>query len=340
MYFLDVDFSENYTKKSILSINDPIIELEELQDVDTATDGVIPARNSSAYQIFFLETSYPEGGFLNITPREACAVESAAKMHPHHNIYLLFVGNITINSALNCTKIVKNVLRDNPNVFLRKLDYVEFSKGTPMEDFFKKNKNFKESKFFKTHLADMLRLITLYKYGGLYFDLDVVVLKNFEELGENFVARAEGPFMMSGTLQFSSKGIGHIFAENCLKDLAKHYRPGIWGAQGPELITRQMKRICGVNSVNDMTVERCKGIKIFERSKFLPVPYTNHKKYFAPKLTARMVKHVEKSSFTAHIFSKMNRHFKLFKGDKAAYLSLAEKYCPVVYNTLDVGDPF
>lgn len=38
-------------------------------------------------------------------------------------------------------------------------------------------------------MSDILRLTVLYKYGGLYFDTDVVVLKNMDELPANFLGK-------------------------------------------------------------------------------------------------------------------------------------------------------
>lgn len=307
-----------------------------LQDIDTGE--IVPNRDQSAKQIFFVETSHPEGGFLEINPREACAIESAAKMHPEYLIYVLFAGRIAIDLNGNSTKIVRNLLEANKNVHFRRLDVVKFAEGTPMEVFFKSGR-YKNSKHLPTHLADILRLVTLWKYGGLYFDLDVVVIKNHAELGESFLVKSLNRMLMSGTMQFGGHGIGHTFVEDCLKDLVKHFRGGSWAGNGPDLVTRRMQALCGTRILTEMTEERCQGMKVLEMKLFLPIWYPSHKMYFASSYSNKVFKMVE-NSYTAHIFNHMNHHLKLRKGWKAGYLNLAEKYCPVVYGTLDDGDPF
>lgn len=329
---LDESFDEN-----VFAVTVDISKGELLQDVDTAD--VVPHRDLSAKQIFFVETSHPEGGFLEINAREACAIESAAKMHPDYNIYVLFVGRIAIDPNGNCTKMVRNLIKANPNVYFRRIDIEQFSKTTPMEKFFESGR-YKNSKHLSVHLADILRLVALWRYGGLYFDLDVVVIRNHKELGENFLAATTNIMLMSGTMQFSGNGVGHVFVDECLKDLDKHFRGGSWGGNGPDLVTRQMKKFCGTRNTTEMTEERCQGMKVLDKSLFLPIWYPSHKLYFAPSFAKRIASLVESKSFTAHIFNHMNHHFKLFKGGKAAYLTLAESYCPVVYGTLDTGDPF
>lgn len=338
--FLNAFDSSTYIKsqqqEAIQIISDDINDDELLQDVDRAD--IIPQRDSSSKQIFFIETSHPEGGYLNINAREACAIESAALMHPDYKIFVLFAGRIAIDANNNCSIMINNMFKEYHNIHFRRINPMEFSKNSPMESFFKTDK-IKSSKHLPTHLADILRLVTLYKYGGLYFDLDVVVVKSLAELGENFLGASTNKMLMSGTLQLSGNGIGHEFAEACLKDIAKHYRGGTWAGNGPDVVTRGMQKFCETVWVDQMTADQCKGLRALPKKTFLPIWYPSHKIYFAPSY-ARLAYKLVENSYTAHIFNHMNYHLKLFKGGRAPYLTLAEKYCPVVYDTLNNGDPF
>lgn len=38
-------------------------------------------------------------------------------------------------------------------------------------------------------MSDFLRLLVLYRYGGIYLDTDVVVQKNLDDLPPNFVGK-------------------------------------------------------------------------------------------------------------------------------------------------------
>lgn len=317
--------------------NKPSKYIRPLQEVDFAD--IVPQKENSATQMFFLETSHPEGGSLRLAPRDACAIESAAQLHPNYNIFVFFVGDIFFDSRENCTKIVNNLLENNKNVIFRKLDVQKFSVGTPMEEFFKGN-SYKESKNYLNHLSDLLRFTALWKYGGLYFDLDVVVVKNVDDLGENFVVAATKKSLMSGTLRVSSEGVGHRFVERCVNYLAKHYRANSFTGNGPDVVTGATRNFCGTKNISEMTEEKCQGMKVLDKILFLPIWYTGHKLFFYKRYAKKLADFVENNSYTAHIFSRMNRHMRLEKGAEAAYFILAEKYCPVVYNTLEIGETF
>ncbi|EEC18888.1 lactosylceramide 4-alpha-galactosyltransferase, putative, partial [Ixodes scapularis] len=57
----------------------------------------------------------------------------------------------------------------------------EVLEGTPLSSW-----NFsgamRSSRYRVVHLADVLRLAVVYKYGGVYLDLDTVVLRSLEDL--------------------------------------------------------------------------------------------------------------------------------------------------------------
>lgn len=44
-------------------------------------------------------------------------------------------------------------------------------------------------------MSDFLRYVGLYKYGGIYFDTDVIVLRSFERLPDSFFYTKEGKHM-------------------------------------------------------------------------------------------------------------------------------------------------
>jgi Glycosyltransferase sugar-binding region containing DXD motif len=68
-----------------------------------------------------------------------------------------------------------NALIVYPNINIRYLNPTEFSKGTPLEQFFAENKMQNSSNPIE-HLADISRVMLLNRYGGQYLDLDVLSL--------------------------------------------------------------------------------------------------------------------------------------------------------------------
>lgn len=76
-------------------------------------------------------------------------------------------------------------LQSYPNIWFRNLNLESYVTGTPGEEFQRSGKIF-ESNFLVEHTSDFLRYTSLYKYGGIYLDLDVIVQKDFDALPPNF----------------------------------------------------------------------------------------------------------------------------------------------------------
>lgn len=102
---------------------------------------------------------------------------------------------------------IVSTLLTYPNIHLRNLNLYTYSIDTPAEDWIRSDKIFL-SEFLETHISDYLRFLTLYKFGGISFDLDVIVQKNLDNLPSNFAGA-----MTIGVLGFGSDEIGHELAE-------------------------------------------------------------------------------------------------------------------------------
>src|SRR5207249_369988 len=128
--------------------------------------------------IFFIETSTCELG-----PREACAVEAMARHNPDRHVYLLHVASSTIptdsNRGIKC-------LRDLDNLIIKHLDVAHVFADTPAQRWYEKG-DWNRSDFRVSHLSDGMRFTMLWKYGGIYSDLDEVALRSWSDLNENFV---------------------------------------------------------------------------------------------------------------------------------------------------------
>ena len=111
---------------------------------------------------------------LAITQREACAVASAANANPATKLYLLYTCSI-IGKLGDSPEYVKQML-SYPNIRIWKLVFSDYINGTPLDtwDFMGK---FRSSNWPVAHASDILRFITLWKYGGTYVDMDIVIRK-------------------------------------------------------------------------------------------------------------------------------------------------------------------
>lgn len=121
--------------------------------------------------IFFLETCCGESMVLN--PRQACSIESAAKNNPDRDVHLFVINPKKVSNE--STQLIHQLLT-YPNIQISRIKADDYMKDTPLEQWYA-HKPMKTSQWPNVHLSDVLRLITLWKYPGIYLDLDVVVMK-------------------------------------------------------------------------------------------------------------------------------------------------------------------
>ncbi len=81
---------------------------------------------------------------------------------------------------------MRGLVENYPNIRIRKLHLDGFFAGTPLERWFYCS-DWNNGPFPVTHLSDGLRLLILSKFGGYYFDLDIVHLKPITAQYRNFV---------------------------------------------------------------------------------------------------------------------------------------------------------
>ncbi|KAF7405093.1 hypothetical protein HZH66_003999 [Vespula vulgaris] len=276
--------------------------------------------------IFFHETScFGEKGIV-LNPRQACAVESAALMNPESTIYLLFLSPSSI--SLETKEMIKQ-LSSYPNVKIRRIFPEAYMKDTPLEDWYKSGTLMK-SKWKRSHMSDILRYLTLWKYGGIYLDLDVVVTTSLENL-TNFAGAEDWDDVAAGVLGFSSNILGRRMADACLRDLKKNFRGNDWGNNGPGVITRILQKICSTKYTRDMSVSRCHGFKVFPPSAFYPIHYKKWKKYFE-KEKSNSTMEILKQARAIHVWNNLSKSTKIHVNSNVPYIVIARKYCPKVFS--------
>lgn len=96
---------------------------------------------------------------------------------------MLFPSKVGFSESLS-SEVMKS-LRSYQNIHFRLVDYRNFSMNTPAERFFTHDRIF-ESEFLIETMSDILRLITLYHFGGIYLDTDMVV-QQVSEYSKNFM---------------------------------------------------------------------------------------------------------------------------------------------------------
>lgn len=143
--------------------------------------------------------------------RQACAIESAAKWNPYRDVFVLFAAPVGFVPNESISSIM-NALLAYPNIHFRNLNLRAYSVDTPAEDWIKTDKLFLSS-FLIAHTADYLRFLTLYRFGGIYFDLDVIVQKNLDEMPPNFAGAESANYTAIGAMGFEADDVGHKIVE-------------------------------------------------------------------------------------------------------------------------------
>ena len=154
---------------------DPSPSIPQLDDRET-----YPSNDGNTG--FFVETS--GRGVLNI--RQACAVESLAFQNPNLTVFVLF-----IDTAINASsKIAIQLANQYENIHLISVKMDDYLAGTALERWYHCTE-WRKGPYHVEHLSDGLRLLTVAKYGGYYFDLDIIHVRPLTFLRNFFNAESQ-----------------------------------------------------------------------------------------------------------------------------------------------------
>lgn len=314
-------------------LNDENIEKNKLEDILLSNRK--PRLDKS---IFFHETSCSSDLYIKLNARQACAIESAALMNPNFDIFVLFATptyfplNYHNDYINNTNNHILNALLKYNNIYLRNVNIWKYSENTPIYEWLKNGDLFK-SKFLLSHTSDFLRYLTLWKWGGIYLDMDVIVKKSFDNITLNFAGAESNIVVAAGVLSFDSKSFGHEIADLCLRNFQITFNGNDWGNNGPGVITRVLQEICKTKSTLLMTKERCFGFHVYPQNKFYAIKWKNWEHFFMEKHLNDVLNQT-KNSIAIHVWNKHSA-VKIIKKQElnVAYTKLAEQYCPRVYES-------
>lgn len=328
MMFTDNNFIQHVSLLVDISNANDITCYEKPQAPDSLPnfDPELADEPATDRNIFFHETSCSDENGLVLNARQACAVESAAKMNPNMNVYLLFLSAAKIS---NQSKRLFNQLKSYPNVRIRHIYPLEYVKNTPLESWYKSGE-LKRSYWPTSHMSDILRYLTLWKYGGIYLDLDVVITTSLEEL-KNFAGAEDWEHVGAGAVGFDGSELGRRMADTCIRDVRTNFRGDVWGNNGPGVITRELQKLCSTKYIREMTTVRCRGFKVFSPSVFYPIHYKKWKMYFESQDRNTTMEIVKKAR-AIHVWNKLSRYEEVRVDSEVPYAIIARKYCPRIFN--------
>lgn len=179
-----------------------IYSLSCFYDMPKSDDTFAPIDDRS---IFFFEASC----IGNLTMLKACAVESAARCHPKRHIYVLFssgVLNITTKSFIG-------ELLQYKNVKVARLPVREYLNDALLESVLMNDskKNIRPEDF-----SNILRMVILNKWGGIFIEDDMIVFRSFESLPKNWIAKQDVG-VSPKILAFGTDEIGRSITSEIIK---------------------------------------------------------------------------------------------------------------------------
>ncbi|XP_031561521.1 lactosylceramide 4-alpha-galactosyltransferase-like [Actinia tenebrosa] len=122
------------------------------------------------------------------------------------------------------------------DIEVRRYNLTKMVNGTPAQSFMTgKYNEVKDGKYWYSHETDLLRMLILYKMGGVYMDIDVILVRSIRELPVNVVGYQSNGKIMNGAFMYFEKY--HPFLNKSLEHFAKNYNQYSWAANGPLLIT-------------------------------------------------------------------------------------------------------
>jgi len=172
----------------------------------------------------------------SFTERHMKSIESVLHHHPTANV-----------------EVYSNMLPSNQFGKLQKLGYSvkvtryslqKLCRGLPATKWLDRLWWWKKGDYFYSHLTDLLRLVILYRRGGVYLDCDMILLKPLgsmsNAIGLQRSSLFSGPYAVNGAFLKFEKG--DEFLLQCITEFVNTYRRDVWAWNGPGLLTRVVRR--------------------------------------------------------------------------------------------------
>ncbi|CAM1331839.1 Uncharacterised protein g10695 [Pycnogonum litorale] len=287
---------------------------------DTSADDDWQADADDKKNVFFIESS----GGNTLNARQACAVESASRHHENLNITVYVTSAEGLSSNDSYTGIVKSLA----NVGIERVDVESAVEGSPLQEWIARD-YWRYSYFMTEQLSDIIRYVLLWRHGGIYLDLDVIVIRDMANL-TNCAAMDDGDQVTNAVLVYSKRN--RIISE-CMKMIPTAWTGQVFAELGSNLITKVYKKVCRVDDLSKVNRNRCRGSTLVPSKSFYIVPWKDWSylfhRYWTDSLLDEMMK---QKSYLVHFYNKISKD-RIVKFNSWSFIEiLAKKHCPLVYN--------
>ncbi|XP_055948338.1 lactosylceramide 4-alpha-galactosyltransferase-like isoform X2 [Argiope bruennichi] len=180
------------------------------------------------------------------------------------------------------------------------------------------------------HVSDALRLSIIWKYGGIYLDTDVVVLRSLSHL-HNTTTTDNGKNLGSAFLAFEPY---HPLLQATITDFATSYTPSDFASNGPVLLNKHFKQRCHVELVDELYKggENTCDVDVLPYKSTYPIDYKDWREYFKPQETLNET--AFDSCFIIHVWNYLSHGGMLVVGQNSLYEVVMKRHCPKVYELI------
>ncbi|XVF27672.1 hypothetical protein REPUB_Repub14bG0128900 [Reevesia pubescens] len=291
------------------------------QIMRTIGSGTKAKRFSSRVKDFFQNSKCKSWFFMtwissveSLGDRELLAIESVFKSHP--KACLVMVSN-SLDSKRGSVVLKPfldkgfKLIAVNPD-----LDYI--FKNTYAELWFnrlKKGNVDPGEVSLGQNLSNLLRLALLYKYGGIYIDTDIIVLKSFSKLRNVIGAQSinlqtkNWSRLNNAVLIFDKQ---HPLLYKFIQEFALTFDGNKWGHNGPYLVSRVVERVTGRPGFN---------FTVLPPPAFYPVDWNKIRSLFRGPINQihshwlhNKLKQIRMHSYSVHLWNRQSRKVRVQEG--------------------------
>ncbi|XP_050368319.1 uncharacterized protein At4g19900 [Argentina anserina] len=221
----------------------------------------------------------------------------------HHRQACVVVFSETIELDFFKNSFVK----DGYKVAVAMPNLDELLKGTPAHIFASAWFEWRKTKHYATHFSELVRLAALYKYGGIYLDSDIIVLKSLSSLSNSVGKedRLAGGSLNGAVMAFKKNS---LFMMECLKEFYMTYDDTHIRWNGADLLTRVARRFLSIRNKAFRQME----LNMLPPFMFFPIAPQNISRYFTAPATETekaqqdvLFRKILNESFTFHFWNSL-----------------------------------
>ncbi|KAM2904955.1 hypothetical protein COP2_004615 [Malus domestica] len=187
---------------------------------------------------------------------------------------------LVLSETIELDFFKNNFLKDGYKVAVAMPNLDELLRDTPTHIIASAWSEWRKTKYYATHYSELVRLAALYKYGGIYLDSDIIVLKPLSSL-HNSVGKEDRPVGSSlngAVMAFNRRS---PFIMECLKEFYMTYDDTRLRLNGADLLTRVARRFLSGRNKSVRQLE----LKVQPSFIFFPIASQNISRYFTAPST-------------------------------------------------------